>query len=59
MMKKIQNSCTEEIDKTKFSSPIGPIKIETCVHGLHAFCFISTDVKVDLVLKFSDWMVGA
>ena len=27
--------------------------------ALHAFCFISTDVKGDLVLKFPDCMVGA
>ena len=26
---------------------------------VHAFCFISTDVKEDLVMNFPDWMVGA
>ena len=53
-MKKIQKySCTEEIHKTKFSSPIGPIKIETCVHGLHKVDFDNTVTNDNFLEKAS------
>ena len=53
MMKKIQNMCTEEIDKTKFSSPIGPIKIETCDHGLLKVDFDNTVTNDNFLEKAS------
>ena len=53
-MKKFQKySCAEEIHKTKFSSPIGPIKIETCVHGLRSVDFDSTVTNDNFLQKAS------
>ena len=53
-MKKIQNNlCTEEIEKTKFSSPIGPIKIETCAHGLRSVDFDNTVTNDNFLKKAS------
>ena len=54
IMKKIQKYlCAEEIHKTKFSSPIGPIKIETCVHGLRSVDFDSTVTNDNFLQKAS------